>query len=40
MVEDLVNDGAELPAVMQAERWKSPTMPARYDENAKAKRGL
>jgi hypothetical protein len=39
MAQDLVDDGAELPAVMQAGRWKSPTMPARYAENAEAKCG-
>jgi integrase len=39
MAQDLVENGAELPAVMQAGRWKSPTMPARYAENAEAKRG-
>jgi hypothetical protein len=39
MAQDLVEKGAELPAIMQAGRWKSPTMPARYAENAEAGRG-
>jgi hypothetical protein len=39
MAQDLVAGGADLPAVMQAGRWKSPTMPARYAERLLAKRG-
>jgi integrase len=39
MAQDLVAGGAELAAVMQAGRWKSPTMPARYAERLLAKRG-
>jgi integrase len=39
MAQDLVASGAELPAVMQAGRWKSPTMPARYAERLTAGRG-
>lgn len=39
MAQDLVASGAELPAVMQAGRWKSPTMPARYAEGMLAGRG-
>jgi site-specific recombinase XerD len=30
MAKDLVAFGADLPAVMQAERWQTPAMPARY----------
>ena len=32
-------DIADLPAVMQAGRWRSPTMPARYAERLLAGRG-
>ena len=32
MAQDLAAEGAELPAIMQAGRWKSPEMPARYAE--------
>jgi hypothetical protein len=39
MAQDLVAAGAELPAVMQAGRWKSPTMPARYAEKVLPRRG-
>ncbi len=39
MAQDLVARGADLPAVMQAGRWKSPTMPARYAERLLAGRG-
>ena len=39
MAQDLVAHGAELAAVMQAGRWKSPTMPARYAERLSAGRG-
>ncbi len=39
MCQDLVAHGAELAAVMQAGRWKSPTMPARYAERLSAGRG-
>ena len=35
----LVAAGAEIAAVMQAGRWKSPTMPARYAERLSAGRG-
>jgi site-specific recombinase XerD len=38
MAQDLVAGGADLPAVMQAGRWKSPTMPARYAERLLAGR--
>lgn len=39
MAQDLAAEGAELPAVMQAGRWKSPEMPARYAERMIAGRG-
>ncbi len=39
MAQDLVAGGADLPAVMQAGRWKSPTMPARYAERLLVGRG-
>ena len=39
MAQDLVAGGADLVAVMQAGRWRSPTMPARYAERLLAKRG-
>ena len=39
MAQDLVAHGAELAAVMQSGRWKSPTMPARYAERLEAGRG-
>ena len=39
MAVDLVGDGAELPAVMVAGRWKSPGMVARYAEGTTAGRG-
>lgn len=39
MAQDLVAAGAELPAVMQAGRWATPAMPARYAERLLAGRG-
>ncbi|MBL6459580.1 tyrosine-type recombinase/integrase [Belnapia sp. T6] len=39
MAQDLVARGADLPAVMQAGRWKTPAMPARYAERLLARRG-
>jgi site-specific recombinase XerD len=39
MAQDLAASGAELPELMQAGRWKSPTMPARYTERQAAGRG-
>ncbi|MBF0421168.1 MAG: tyrosine-type recombinase/integrase [Magnetococcales bacterium] len=39
MAQDLTANGAELVAIMQAGRWKSPTMPARYSERLAAGRG-
>lgn len=39
MAQDLTAAGCDLAAIMQAGRWKSPTMPARYSERLEAKRG-
>jgi integrase len=39
MTQDLAANGAELPAIMQAGRRKSPTAPARYAERMVASRG-
>jgi site-specific recombinase XerD len=39
MSQDLVAAGADLAAVMQAGRWKTPTMPARYSEHLLAAKG-
>ena len=39
MAQDLVAGGADLAAVMQAGRWKSPSMPARYAEHLLAQCG-
>lgn len=39
MAQDLVANGADLPAVMQAGRWATPAMPARYAERLLARRG-
>ncbi|MBT3304880.1 MAG: site-specific integrase [Alphaproteobacteria bacterium] len=39
MAQDLVASGAELPNLMQAGRWKSSAMPARYTERQGARRG-
>ena len=39
MAQDLTANGAELGAIMQAGRWKTPTMPARYGERLAAGRG-
>lgn len=38
MAQDLVAFGADLPAVMQAGRWQTPAMPARYAERLLAAR--
>jgi hypothetical protein len=38
MAQDLVAFGADLPAVMQAGRWQTPAMPARYAERLLATR--
>ena len=39
MAQDLSSAGAELPELMTAGRWDSPTMPARYTEAQAAGRG-
>ena len=39
MAQDLAANGAELPALMVAGRWKSPRMPARYTEKQALGRG-
>ena len=39
MAQDLAAAGVELPALMNAGRWKSPKMPARYTEGQVAGRG-
>ena len=39
MAQDLAAHGAELPALMEAGRWDSPTMPARYTRAQAAERG-
>ena len=39
MAQDLAAAGVELPALMNAGRWKSPKMPARYTEGQAVGRG-
>ncbi len=39
MAQDLARSGTELPALMTAGRWQSPTMPARYTRAEQAGRG-
>ena len=39
MAQDLVAAGSDMAGVMQAGRWKSPLMPARYSSRLQAKRG-
>ena len=39
MAQDLAAEGAELPELMTAGRWKSSRMPARYTERQGAGRG-
>jgi site-specific recombinase XerD len=39
MAQDLVAANADLPAVMQAGRWKTAAMPARYAERLRASQG-
>ena len=39
MAQDLARTGTELPALMTAGRWQSPTMPARYTRSEQAGRG-
>ena len=36
MAQDLAASGADLPAMMEAGRWKSPATPARYTEKQAA----
>ena len=40
MAQDLVAAGADVTGLMQAGRWKSMQMPARYSERLEAKRGV
>ena len=39
MAQDLAASGAELPALMEADRWESPPMPTRYTRARAAGRG-
>ena len=39
MAQDLVRAGTPLPSLMQAGRWRSAEMPARYTEHLAARRG-
>ena len=39
MAQDLARDDTELPSMMQAGRWKSPEMPARYIRKVTAAKG-
>ena len=39
MAQDLARTGTEIPALMTAGRWQSPTMPARYTRGERAGRG-
>ena len=39
MARDLARAGTELPSLMNAGRWRSPTMPAHYTRNESAGRG-
>ena len=39
MARDLVRAGIELPSLMTAGRWRSPSMPAHYARNETAGRG-
>ncbi|WP_423917392.1 hypothetical protein [Candidatus Poriferisodalis sp.] len=39
MAQDLARAGIELPSLMTAGRWRSPTMPAHYTRNESADRG-
>jgi len=39
VAQDMTAAGFGLSEIMQAGRWKSPTMPARYSENQQARRG-
>lgn len=39
VAQDMAAAGFGLAEIMQAGRWKSPAMPARYSENQQARRG-
>ena len=39
MAQDLARSGVELPSLMTAGRWRSPSMPAHYTRNETADRG-
>ena len=39
MARDLARAGIELPRLMNAGRWRSPTMPAHYTRNETAGKG-
>ena len=39
MAQDLARAGTELPSLMNAGRWRSPTMPAHYTRNESAGKG-
>jgi integrase len=39
MAQDLMASGADAGAIMQAGRWKTPTMPAHYTARIEASRG-
>ena len=39
MARDLARSGTELPSLMNAGRWRTPTMPAHYTRNESAGRG-
>ena len=39
MAQDLMASGCEIPGVMRACRWDSPTMPVRYTRLLPAARG-
>ena len=39
MAQDLAQAGIDLPALMTAGRWSSPTMPSRYTRAELARRG-
>lgn len=39
MAQDLARSGTELPALMTAGRWQSPTMPAKYTRAEQAGEG-
>jgi site-specific recombinase XerD len=39
LAQDMVANGLDLPAIMQAGRWKSPQMVSRYTEHLQARKG-